>query len=557
MMKLVMARLPRWWPALALGALAAVPMAGAAARGGGSLWLAGLAAQSCAALANVRAWTGHITLAYSYSSETPSQSATFHGGAAYSVTLTSLPFGGGVSVGGYATSWTGTNKGTAHIAIEVHDKESPSHLITIKGDGSLWHSGGIDLANSQVLRVDPDHCRYEFETSARLHAVDSLVGATEAKTQVVIGGILIPTKGAPLSGHQTVALPRQTFDLTRQYWIPCVGLVSEPLCDRGSGIGSVTWSFTPAGAAPTPGPTLTISAASLLDLDNTPLRFLSVSPCTPAYCGGNGDPRVHGTITVRGEKGDALTSLVLEVGEGSTVAEARLVPAAATALLRPFGDDGEVAIDTPQLLFDLPGSEAARINQTTDGRVTLTLKATSLKGGEASLSLGSVPKLVLYPYTDGQHRYGPRDPNKGGDGWVKPSVLPVAEHFTDLLWSDFSNMNGGSFYPPHKSHQSGNDIDGRFADGSYNPHSAATAMRMLAYLNDPTYGSRIICAFATYAKTPTDAFWNTIKGKKLRDGRQATLVILSIPGHGEHFHWRITDSYDPRFTACPKKLADD
>ena len=127
----------------------------------------------------------------------------------------------------------------------------------------------------------------------------------------------------------------------------------------------------------------------------------------------------------------------------------------------------------------------------------------------------------------------------------------------DILWSDFSNMNGGSFYPPHKSHQTGNDIDGRFADGTYNAHSAATATRMLGYLDNPTYGSRIVCVFATYGKTATDAFWNTIKNKKLRDGRQATNVIFSIPGHGGHFHWRITDSKDPFFSACPRSLADD
>lgn len=555
----------RLWPALTLGALAAVPLAGARWNHSGVAWPTSMAARlSCAALAKVSAWTGHVTLAYSYNGETPSQSATIQGGAAYSVKLTALPFGVDIGVNGYAMSWTGTANGTAHLETEVHDRESPSSPpITIKGNGSLWHSGSIDLANSQVLRVDPDQCRYEFETSARVHAVDSIVGATKADTQVVLGELPISASGAPLSGHRTVRLPKQNFDLIEEYWLPCVGLVSQPLCDNGTGTGSVSWSFTPAGAAPTPGPSptpgpqLTISAASLLDLDNTPLRFLSVSPCTPSYCGGTGDPRVHGAITVRGAKGDALTSLVLEVGEGGTVAQAQLVPSAATELLRPFGDAGQVEISTPQLLFDLPGSEASLINQTTDGRVTLTLKATSLKGGEATLLVDSVPKLVLYPYTDSQHRYGPRDPNKGGDGWVKPSVLPVAEHFSDILWSDFSNMNGGSFYPPHKSHQTGNDIDGRFADGSYNAHSAATATRMLGYLNDPTFGSRIVCDFVTYTKSPPDAFWNTIKGKKLRDGRQASLVILSIHGHDTHFHWRITDTYDPHFTACPKKLADD
>jgi hypothetical protein len=166
----------------------------------------------------------------------------------------------------------------------------------------------------------------------------------------------------------------------------------------------------------------------------------------------------------------------------------------------------------------------------------------------------SVPKLVLY--TAG-NRYGPRDPQRGGDGWVKPSVLPIVEHYNDMLWSDFSNMNGSSFYPPHVSHQTGNDVDGRFSDGTYNAHSAISAQRMLTYLDDARYGSRIVCVFVSYAKVNTDSFWLTIQGKRLADGRVASNVILSVAGHADHFHWRITDTDDPAYATCPRSLGDD
>jgi hypothetical protein len=58
-------------------------------------------------------------------------------------------------------------------------------------------------------------------------------------------------------------------------------------------------------------------------------------------------------------------------------------------------------------------------------------------------------------------------------------------------------MNGGPF-PPHGSHQTGNDFDAETADGMYqnewihaHMHSAAMAARLIAYLNDPVYGRRI------------------------------------------------------------------
>jgi hypothetical protein len=173
----------------------------------------------------------------------------------------------------------------------------------------------------------------------------------------------------------------------------------------------------------------------------------------------------------------------------------------------------------------------------------------------------TIRKLVLY---SGTNRYGPRDPDRGGDGWVKPSVGALVQAMgADYLWSDFSNMHGGSFYPPHKSHQQGNDVDGRFADGSIERdwdalkhHTARTAQRFLDVLNGPE-GSRIVCMGITFEQKASDPFWTKIKDVTLRDGRKARDVILTWHGHDKHFHMRAADSADKPYNVCVKHLRAD
>jgi hypothetical protein len=291
---------------------------------------------------------------------------------------------------------------------------------------------------------------------------------------------------------------------------------------------------------------LAITKLSLNDIDNKGLNYLS----TAAHTYFDGNTRIHGTVTVEGAKDDELNSLVLEVLEGgAVVATAKLADSAKQSLLQAFGDDEKVEITTSQLLFELPSGQAANVDGSSNGTVTLRAKATSKNEGEpATKDSGAVQKLVRYT---GGNRYLPDDAGNcsdepsypcGGDAWVKPSVKTVAAHFSGISWGDFSNMNGGRF-PKHGSHQTGNDIDGDFA--AYDALNAATAAIIIGHLNDPTYGSRIKLVFVTFKDAKGSItqleFWNAIKDVTLKDGRAASAVIRHAKGHGGHFHWRVSD----------------
>jgi hypothetical protein len=286
--------------------------------------------------------------------------------------------------------------------------------------------------------------------------------------------------------------------------------------------------------------TLSISALALHDIDGAPLRFLSASPHT--YFDGN--TRVHGTVAVEGDEEDALSELRLEVLEGgSVVATAQLAAAAGNALLQPFGSDGRVEIASSQLLYEISSAQFFSVDQDSDGVLVLRLVAESANGESATREFGGVEKLVLY---GGSNRYSVRNnAGVGGDSWVKPSVNEVLEHFRDLyagsdglLWGEMSNMNGGPF-PRHRTHQTGNDVDGFFT--GYRDRDAAVAEQMLAYLNDPEYGSRIHRVFVTFQRVDSDSFWTAIRDVTLDDGRSAREVIRRVGGHTGHFHWVVTD----------------
>jgi hypothetical protein len=279
---------------------------------------------------------------------------------------------------------------------------------------------------------------------------------------------------------------------------------------------------------------LSVSKAVLKDIDNVDLKYLSAAAHT--YFSGN--TRINGTITVVGGETDQLSSLVLEVIEGGkVVAIANLSQAAQAVLLNhPFGSAGKIEITSPQLLFELPSAEAAKVNGTTNSVLTLQIKAVSQKGDQATKLAGSVEKLVRYT---GTNRYGTgRDEGVGGDDWVKPSVKTVIDHFTGVTWNDFSNMNGGPF-SPHGSHRKGNDVDGYFT--GYENRNAATATQIIAHLNDATYGPRIEMVFVAFEKKETNAFWVAIKDVTLSNGRKAQNVILPDANHKGHFHWRVKE----------------
>jgi hypothetical protein len=275
--------------------------------------------------------------------------------------------------------------------------------------------------------------------------------------------------------------------------------------------------------------TLNISALVLNDIDGRALTHLSTDAHT--YFAGN--TRIHGTVTVEGAEDDSLQSLVLEIVQGGTVvATADLAAGARPALLKAFGSGKKVAITATQFLFQLPSAQAAAVNGTADGTLTLRARAQSGNGEEDTKEAGTVQLLIKY---DGANRYGTgRDEAVGGDDWARPSMDALVRSFAGLTWGDFSNMNGGPF-PPHASHDTGLDADGWFP--GYNALDAATAATIIGHLNAPN-GSDIAAVFVTFEQIATDPFWQAIKDVLLNDGRQARDVILPVGGHTTHFHWR-------------------
>lgn len=292
---------------------------------------------------------------------------------------------------------------------------------------------------------------------------------------------------------------------------------------------------------------LTINNAQLRDVDNSQLEYLS----TDAHTYYTSNTRVHGTISISGAEDDSLTSVKLNVIEGGVrVAKADLSVSAKSKLLnKPFGEAGKIEITASQLLFELPSAQAALVNRATVGEVSLEIEAESQNGESVKKSVGSVWKLVNFK---GSSRYGDRDPRGctdkygketsypcGGDDWVSPGVDKIATYFMGkgIMWGDFSNMNGGNF-PPHHLHQTGHSIDGKF-DG-YKARDAATAHKMLEYLNDPVHGSKITKVFVAYKKIDSDAFWNVIRHEMVH-GRPAEETIIIESSHTTHFHWEIDD----------------
>lgn len=281
-----------------------------------------------------------------------------------------------------------------------------------------------------------------------------------------------------------------------------------------------------------------ITEVALHDLTGDALRFLSVGPHT--YFGGT--TRVHGTITLEGPDSEALDDLVLEVLEGGeVVATGTLAASARDALLTEFGSDERIAVTASRLLFEIPAAGMSAIDTLENGDVVLRVRAETAGGAIVTRDAGAVAKLVRF---DGAGRYGGRNATEGGDDWAKPGVKIAIDHFAatytadGLLWGDFSNMNGGAL-SPHSTHDTGNDVDGFFT--GYASRNAATAAKMIAYLNDSSYGSQIEMVLVTFSRSASDPFWNAIKDVVLDDGRLARDVIRSASNHDGHFHWLLAD----------------
>ncbi len=305
---------------------------------------------------------------------------------------------------------------------------------------------------------------------------------------------------------------------------------------------------------------MSIKKVSLLDIDSKPLSYLSVAADYHTNQGTifHSNTRVNGTLKIHGPKNYVLDKVQLLVTEhgGVTTAVGHLAPAAAAKLLgKPFGPDETLAITTPQLLFEIPSSEAGKLILTIDNKLDLSVHIQATNEQEDWKAWGSVRRLTRYTSSN---RYGPRDLGVGGDDWIRPSIKLILDQFAPgHCYGDMSNMNGGIF-DPHETHQDGIDVDVNFdspdgcgpsdSDGSFSNTSAADAQRVINDLNSPL-GSQIARVYVTFHYSSSDHFWNAIKNVMLADGRRACRVIRSVPLHIHHFHWRFVSEHHPG--KCP------
>ncbi|HEX8205433.1 MAG TPA: CARDB domain-containing protein [Solirubrobacteraceae bacterium] len=279
-----------------------------------------------------------------------------------------------------------------------------------------------------------------------------------------------------------------------------------------------------------------------------PLNYLSVGPRPNAWF--DGYTRIWGTITITGQPDDKITSLELEVIEGGKVkARAPLTAGLKDVLYQAFGADRTLAVNTNQHLFSLPANDTGDLDLVNNGSVLVRARVRSEKVPDGpSKEFPTRPKkLIRHGAPD---RYGCCNASEGGDEWVKPTVRPVVAAIP-VIWGDASNMNAGPI-EPHGEHETGNDLDADYDGYSRWDYrgvqvvaGATTAKKLIGWLNNDTFGSKIERIIVTYCEPgatypcqhdPSMEFWDAIKDVKLDDGRPATRVFMTATGHHHHFH---------------------
>jgi hypothetical protein len=268
-----------------------------------------------------------------------------------------------------------------------------------------------------------------------------------------------------------------------------------------------------------------LSDVELRDIDDSPLKFLSLSP--HSYFGGR--TRIHGELTIAGDDEDGTFTITLEVIQrGEIRAVGQFIGAQPAARQSVATNEFEYTFEGP--LFEIDSTQLGMIDPA-DASLFLLVRARTATGKQSIFSVGRVILLVRFPHSN---RFGDRNASIGGDDWAQPMMIVVAQHFSSNTYGDFSNMNAGDF-PPHAGHRHGASIDGWFP--GYSARNAATAARIIEHLNDAPHGSRIARVLVTFEKVGTDPFWNAIANVVLNDGRRARDIIRPAGGYQTRFHW--------------------
>lgn len=295
---------------------------------------------------------------------------------------------------------------------------------------------------------------------------------------------------------------------------------------------------------------LRIEDVELLDTDNQPLNFISV---TPHEYFSDHATHIHGRLNILGRPEDKITEILLEIiRNGSKVSVARLTKDAVDQLKEPFGSDGRITIGGKRLLFTLGGADLAPENLQEDTDLELQLSVTTALEGTIKMHVGRVGAVVR---VTGINRFGSRtqfDLEMGGDDWAQPSLRQFAFDLSphNLTFNDFSNMNAGSYEDDHHWHQRGLDVDARWplwvnamdpVQGCYGTKADAeyAADRMLELLRDPIAGPKIRIIFIT-CKDPANHFWEYLKDQTV-NGQPAATFIRYAKNHHDHIHIRILE----------------
>ena len=288
------------------------------------------------------------------------------------------------------------------------------------------------------------------------------------------------------------------------------------------------------------------------------MRYVSATP-HPAY---GGYTRIHGTMTIQGPVGDALTDLRLEFNPRTNIRissspprswrRSRPTDAAALRRQRPNRANGE-STALPGLLrgsscwasterrFAVWVTGRTQSNRPIEPRRTaIDLRPLVYYQG-ANVDPTMILAIVFYPpgwVNNLGPAFAPPHPC-GGGAWTR-SHVPAWAAFVDATLGDFSNMNALRF-PIHGGHQGGLNTDGVFP-GVTNRASAATAQRLIDILRLNYVGiQRILITHTRNPAAPND-FYRTLlrraepSGWAPRPGRDHQLAVT----HGSYFHinWR-------------------
>jgi hypothetical protein len=218
----------------------------------GTLHGAGAAAAAtgsgaCARFAAVQSWNGTISITFSRSATTPNYIETSSGSMSYRVSVARPPLG--IGINGYDETWVGTPEGSGafHLRVTKADGSPLSRPITLEGSGAVVTQPPLGKFGPEQFWISTEKCAYAIYTSAALHAQHSYESPRIDGVSAHVEAIPLPPAGYVLTGTKAFALPnRNNYSGGDQFFYPCV-LVDW--CNRGSGTATISWSFSPAGAA--------------------------------------------------------------------------------------------------------------------------------------------------------------------------------------------------------------------------------------------------------------------------------------------------------------------